>query len=66
MRSRSFTVIRITLGGFTLLKEFKKLFEALTPVRDRLQAAFNRPKPSKLYTKAAIKANLPEPPARAG
>lgn len=66
MRSRSFTVIRITLGGFTLLKEFKKLFEALTPVRDRLRAAFNRPKPLKLYTKAAIKANLPEPPARDG
>jgi hypothetical protein len=66
MRSRSFTVIDITLGGFTPLEEFKKLFEALTTVGDRWQVAFNSPWPLNLYTKAAVKANPREPPARDG
>jgi hypothetical protein len=36
-------VMSITLGGFTLLKQFNKLFEALRTVENRRQVAFNSP-----------------------
>jgi hypothetical protein len=45
MRSGSFNVIYITLGGFTLLGHFCELFEMLTAVENRRQIAPNSPQP---------------------
>jgi hypothetical protein len=59
MPSGSINVTFITLGGFTLLNHFCKLFEVLTPVSEPPQAAFDSPWKPKLYTKAAVKANPP-------
>src|SRR3981081_2184614 len=68
MRSGSFNVIYITLGGFTLLGHFCELFEMLTTVENWRQIALNSPQPTalELYTKAAVKANPPEPSGRDG
>jgi hypothetical protein len=45
MRSGSFNVIYITLGGFTLLGHFCELFETLTTVENWRQIALNSPQP---------------------
>jgi hypothetical protein len=44
-------------GCFTLQNRFCQLFEALIAVIKSAAIAFNSPQPSKLYTKAVIKAN---------
>jgi hypothetical protein len=62
MRSGSFNVMYITLGGFTLLSHFYQLFEALTTMRQWRRGRFQQPIALRLYTKAAVKANPPEPP----
>jgi len=59
MHSGSFNVIGITFGGFTRLDHFLQLFEVLTSVQNWRQVVINSSQPFKLYTKAAVKANLP-------
>jgi hypothetical protein len=43
MHSGSVNVIYITVGGFTLLSHFCKLFEVVAAVKQQLQVAFNSP-----------------------
>ena len=72
MRSGSFNVTYITFGNFTRLGLFCQPFEALTAIPKFRQVAFKSPYPSKLYTKAAPKANplgsqaVPDAAAKAG
>jgi hypothetical protein len=57
MGSGLFNVIYITLGDFTPVHHFCELFEVLTAVKKTATGALPQPIASKLYTKAALKAN---------